>query len=339
MRSAGLHDRVFPFTGRAAVSGAARGKTQNRNAPPDVITVGDLPERLYRPQKPFADELTQRLAWKQALGHLPEELVKQVLPLPPEESDVEAWLAIGELLAKLHRELAAEHLRFSDVLERAREFPNFTEIPRWEALSQIQVEYLKIPDDLHLWDQQTARLVAIEQQECQTRKQIVLVGAVDMNQTLREMLDQVADHVTVYVHAPSDLVRLFDSHGCLIPKPLGRPANRPLARADDPGREARRSARAVARQLDALNGSRRVGRDHHRHRRRHAGPVTQRILSQPASRRGGLPGQLFCDTPLAHCSVIWSTIWRSGGPHSLRRSFGIRTFRPGWSIREPTPTG
>jgi ATP-dependent helicase/nuclease subunit B len=276
------------------------GKTQNRNAPPDVITVGDLPERLYRPQKPFADELTQRLAWKQALGHLPEELVKQVLPLPPVETDVEAWLAIGELLAKLHRELAAEHLRFSDVLERAREFPNFTEIPRWEALSQIQVEYLKILDALNLWDQQTARLVAIEQQECQTRKQIVLVGAVDMNQTLREMLDQVAGQVTVYVHAPSDLVRLFDSHGCLIPKAwTDRPIDlspEQMILVEKPADQAR----AVARQLGALNGSRRVDEITIGVADDTLVPVTQRILSQASVPTRWIAGRLFRDTPLAH---------------------------------------
>jgi ATP-dependent helicase/nuclease subunit B len=276
------------------------GKTQNRNAPPDVITVGDLPERLYRPQKPFADELTQRLAWKQALGHLPEDLVKQVLPHPPEETDVEAWLAIGELLAKLHRELAAEHLRFSDVLERARDFPNFTEIPRWEALSQIQVEYLKILDALNLWDQQTARLVAIEQSECQTRKQIVLVGAVDMNQTLREMLDQVADHVTAYVHAPSDLIRQFDSHGCLIPKAwIDRPidlAPEQMILAEKPADQAR----AVAHQLAALNASRRVDEITIGVADDTLVPVTQRILSQASVPTRWIAGQLFRDTPLAH---------------------------------------
>ncbi len=265
--------------------------------------------------------------------------MKQVLPHPPEETDVEAWLAIGELLAKLHRELAAEHLRFSDVLERAREFPNFTEIPRWEALSQIQVEYLKILDDLQLWDQQTARLVAIEQHECQTRKQIVLVGAVDMNQTLREMLGQVADRVTVYVHAPSDLVRMFDSHGCLIPKAwVDRPIDlspEQMILVEKPADQAR----AVARQLAALNGSRRVDEITIGIADDTLVPVTQRILSQASVPTRWIAGHLFRDTRWLTCSVILLTIWRSGGRHSLRRSCGIRTCRPGWFIREPTRTG
>ncbi|MCA9000164.1 MAG: PD-(D/E)XK nuclease family protein, partial [Planctomycetaceae bacterium] len=65
---------------------------------------------------------------------------------------------------------------------------------------------------------QTARLVAIEQQECTTDREIVLVGAVDMNRTMRSMLDQVADRVTSYIHAPQEWADRFDEHGCLIPQ-------------------------------------------------------------------------------------------------------------------------
>lgn len=320
-----LRDYTIVFPGARAARRFLEllaGKTQNRNAPPDVITVGDLPERLYRPQKPFADELTQRLAWKQALDHLPEDLVKQVLPHPPGETDVEAWLAIGELLAKLHRELSADHLRFRDVLEQAREFPDFQEFARWEALSQIQIEYLKILDALNLWDQQTARLVAIEQSECHTRRQIVLVGTVDMNQTLREMLDQVAGQVIAYIHAPpvnwdpvdssdtdgkadSDArpikrERLFDSHGCLAPKAwIGRPIElqpSQMILAEKPADVAR----AVAHQLSALNGSRRVDELTIGLADDELVPVTQRILSQASVPTRWIAGQLFRDTPLAH---------------------------------------
>src|SRR4051812_4367742 len=35
--------------------------------PPTIITEGRLPEMLYAPKRPFADSLTQDLAWSQAL--------------------------------------------------------------------------------------------------------------------------------------------------------------------------------------------------------------------------------------------------------------------------------
>ncbi len=276
------------------------GRTQNRNVPPEVITVGDLPEKLYRPQKPFADELTQRLAWKLALRNLPHDLVREVIPHPPEEKNVDAWLHIGEMLASLHRELAADRLRFSDVLTKMASKPEFTETRRWEALSEIQAEYLRILDGLSLWDQQTARLVAIEQHECQTRKQIVLVGTVDMNQTLREMLDQVAEQVTVYIHAPSDLKWHFDPHGCLEPRHwVDRPIEllpEQMVLAEKPADQAQ----AIATQLAALNGSRRVDEITIGLADDTLVPTTQRVLSQSGVSTRWVAGQMFRDSPLAH---------------------------------------
>lgn len=276
------------------------GRTQNRNVPPVVITVGELPEKLYRPQKPFADELTQRLAWKLALRNLPHDLVREVIPHPPEEQSVDAWLHIGEMLAKLHRELAADRLRFADVVTRMATQPEFMESARWEALSAIQAEYLRILDGLNLWDQQTARLVAIEQKECQTRQQIVLVGTVDMNQTLREMLDQVADQVTVYIHAPSDIRWHFDPHGCLEPRHwIDRPIDLlpdQLVLAEKPADQAQ----AIATQLAALNGSRRVDEITIGLADDTLVPTTQRVLAQAGVSTRWVAGQMLRDSPLAH---------------------------------------
>ena len=81
----------------------------------------------------------------------------------------------------------------------------------------IQQNYLRILDSLQLWDRQTARLVAIEQRECHFDGQIVLLGMADMNQSLRDMLDQVADQVTALVFAPPEWADRFDLHGCLDP--------------------------------------------------------------------------------------------------------------------------
>ncbi|MEZ6068489.1 MAG: hypothetical protein R3B90_22875 [Planctomycetaceae bacterium] len=72
-------------------------------------------------------------------------------------------------------------------------------------------------DELELWDKQTARLFAIKHEECRTEKRIVLVGAVDLNQAVRRMLDQVAERVTACIHAPESQADWFDEHGCLVP--------------------------------------------------------------------------------------------------------------------------
>ena len=202
-------------------------QTDGRNAPPEVITPESLPEHLYETQKPFASDLTQRLAWAEALRSLSEDELGVLLRNLPDADDLDRWLDFGTLLARHHRELAADGLDFSHVAEHGAELPGFDEQRRWEVLRAAQQKYLAYLDSLGLWDQQTARLVAIDHRECRSDKQILLVGAVDLNRGLRLMLDQVASmassghmtsgQVTALIHAPESLADHFDEHGCLIP--------------------------------------------------------------------------------------------------------------------------
>ena len=185
--------------------------------PPRRITVGTLPEELYQPQKDFASELIQKLAWGEAVRGLPRQRVELVLGHLPKDGEFDAWLSIGELLWRVHLELAADGLDFGDVAEQGAALAGFRESPRWRAMQEMQKTYHDTLDALGLWDQQTARLVAIERKECETKNEIVLVGAADINVALRSMLDQVAEQVTAYIHAPESWAGRFDAHGCLIP--------------------------------------------------------------------------------------------------------------------------
>src|SRR5690606_2174097 len=135
----------------------------------------------------------------------------------PHDGDVDGWAALGGLLWKLHRELAADQLDFGDVVREGEEVSGFGERGRWEALHAAQQQYLAILDEFELWDRQTARLVAIDQNECRTERDIVLVGTVDLNRSTRAMLDQVADRVTALIHAPPSLAQRFDAYGCIRP--------------------------------------------------------------------------------------------------------------------------
>ena len=183
--------------------------------PPQITTEGRLPELLYTPRHPFADELTQKLAWGEALRNMPAERRSAVLPHPPAGDDFERWMELAELLRQVHVELAADGLDFQDVLKRGPRVPGFAEQSRWETLRAVQEAYLARLDELKLWDVQTARLVAIRQREIATECDVVLLGAVDLNRSLRLMLDQIADRVTALVHAPQSLASRFDEHGCL----------------------------------------------------------------------------------------------------------------------------
>jgi ATP-dependent helicase/nuclease subunit B len=186
-------------------------------APPTILTASTLPEQLYQLQRPFASTLTQQLAWATALRKLPRERLRPFLPHPPESGDALRWLALGDMLRRLHEELAEDALDFRQVLEKAKSINGFSEHDRWRALAEVQRAYHDTLDGFQLWDKQTARLVAIQKREIRTDKDIVLIGMVDLNTAQRQMLDQVANRVTALVFAPPELADRFDEHGCLIP--------------------------------------------------------------------------------------------------------------------------
>lgn len=185
--------------------------------PPVITTEGKLPELLYIPQRPFASELTQLLAWASALRKTPPVVLGEVIQHPPPKEAFSRWLELAELVRRLHTELAADGLDFGHVAKREKKHTGFHEKGRWESLRRIQEEYLRILDGLNQWDIQTARIVGIEKKEFQTERDVVLLGTVDLNRALRLILDQVADRVTALVHAPPDWEDRFDEHGCLIP--------------------------------------------------------------------------------------------------------------------------
>jgi ATP-dependent helicase/nuclease subunit B len=184
--------------------------------PPQIETVGRVPEKLYRAQRPLATDLVQQLAWARVLQQADPQQLAELLSTPPGGNDLQ-WLEYGRLLGRLHTELAADGLDFDDVARRGAELELFAEQRRWRALHHLQQAYLALLDGLELWDIQTARRVAVQRQECQTDQDLILVGTVDMTILLRRMLDQVADRVTALVFAPPAWADRFDEHGCLIP--------------------------------------------------------------------------------------------------------------------------
>ncbi len=222
--------------------------------PPRIVTAGALPELLYEARKPFASDLTQEWAWVAGLREAEAGWLQPLVPNPPAADDLTAWLTLGQMLGKLHRELAADGLDCEEILRQAGELETFNESPRWQVLAELERRYLRLLDQLGLWDIQTARLFADKHREYRTEKRIVLVGMVDLNRSQRAMLDQVADRVTALVFAPRNLAARFDTHGCLLEEawqnvPLGLDA-RQIEIADGPGDQAD----AVVRFLHNLNG-------------------------------------------------------------------------------------
>ena len=223
-------------------------------APPEIVTPGHLPELLYEAKRPFASELTQQLAWVKVLQGMPKDGLSPLVRTLPETDDLPAWLALGQMLSELHRELSADGLDCEAVLVEAANCEGFNEAARWKLLAELERQYLRLLDSLQVWDKQTARLFAIEHRECSTEKQIVLVGLVDLNRAQRQMLELVSERVTALVFAPEDSAERFDEHGCLRPDQWQEYclslADEQIEIAGGPGDQAD----AVVRQLARLDG-------------------------------------------------------------------------------------
>lgn len=186
-------------------------------SPPQIVTVGALPELLYERSQRIAGPLAGQLAWAAALQETDAERLKRVVPELPARDDLARWLALANLCGQLHSELAAHALRFEDVAE-CDAAGEFIERERWQTLALVQQAYLRRLREAGLTDLQCARLEAIERGECRADREIVLVGVADPNRALAAMLEQTAERLTVLVHAPAALADRFDQLGALLPE-------------------------------------------------------------------------------------------------------------------------
>lgn len=197
--------------------------------PPEFLTLGTLPERFYEVGKPLADDLTQSLAWVRVVDEMQgddPDLLARFLPHPPARGDLDARLDLGRMIARLHRELAAEALDFQRVEEYCRDKKIGGEASRWETLAALQTKYHTLLDSQQVWDLQSARLFAIDLQKTDEYERIVrrfrenetkflLVGLVDMNRAQKKLLRKFADFVVPVVFAPESFADHFDDFGCL----------------------------------------------------------------------------------------------------------------------------
>ena len=240
--------------------------------PPTITTEHALPELLYQPKRPFASQLTQQLAWSAALQETPPARRRHFLPHPPAAGETARWLELGEMLRRLHVELAADGLDFKNVLAGGERIDGFAEHDRWQTLADIQRALSRTRSTSLAcgtfrrrgW----SRFASASRRPTATSCSL---GMVDLNRAQRQLLDLVAERVTALVFAPPKLADRFDEHGCLVPE-SGPSSQLPHARrAGRAGRWPGRSGRGG----DAVAGVARRqvsgGRDRRRRARRATG--------------------------------------------------------------------
>ena len=186
--------------------------------PPQIETVGTLPELLFVNRFQYADVLTCNLVWSAALREAASKALRAVLPQAPKRDDFDGWMALADLVRKQHRELASEGLDFEDAAIACRDAKEHAEADRWFALRAVQQDYHNRMDKIRYWDRQTSRLIAVRQDEVEIDRPIVLVGTVDMNRAVRNMLVPIEQHVTSLIAAPQEFADHFDEFGTLVPE-------------------------------------------------------------------------------------------------------------------------
>ena len=179
--------------------------------PPRIVTVGEFPEQLYVPAKPFAQTAVQHAAWARAMQS--DRRLRQFLPHAPPEDALVEWAELGQQVAEQFRELRAEQLSFADVAQRARTTPD---ADRWKFLASVEQIYLNSLEAWGLSDRDQARTEAIATRRCRTDRSIVLLAVAEFPNVVAAMIDQIDCQVTALVHAPESRADAFDGYGRLI---------------------------------------------------------------------------------------------------------------------------
>lgn len=188
--------------------------------PPRTTTYRDLPEALYEPSAPLADEVVSREVWSRVLRSLEPDARSKVFPEPPAEDDLPAWNRIARLVHRLHRDLAGEALAFDDAVRACREMGAGTEAERWGTLAAAQRAYHERLRRLNRIDRNAARIEALEAGRIAGDGELWLVGVVEIPGVIRRMIERSASGpeatpVTALVHAPESRARAFDDLGCV----------------------------------------------------------------------------------------------------------------------------
>lgn len=193
--------------------------------PPQITTLGALPEKLYESAGRAADALSCQLAWLRALEETDADLLRRILPELPDRQDPARWLGLADLVGRLQSELAGQGLTFKEVAERGfrqtgdpeTRSAAAAEQRRWLALADIQEAYLRRLKKHGLVDTQLARLDAVRTGTVHNEHDIVLIGIAELPKVVERLLQSAGDRVTALVYAPEDMADRFTKLGAIVP--------------------------------------------------------------------------------------------------------------------------
>ncbi len=183
--------------------------------PREILTVGRLPERLYRPPRPLATPLQARRAWFRVLEEVPPGRLEILFHRPGAREEPGAREKLARLLDSLHREVGASGRTFREVADLCHRELLFDDQDRWLLLAELQEAHGRVLARCGRMDREEARRRALGEGELSFSGTLVLVGVAELPGLLREMLLALGDRVTPLVHAPEALREAFRKLGDL----------------------------------------------------------------------------------------------------------------------------
>ena len=186
-------------------------------SPPELITVGQLASRLYRPARPIALDFEQTLAWAHVLMNRHADALRPLVTNVPVGESITTWLELAGTIRRLHTELASNGLTFDEVAAASE---SKIEQQRWGLLSELFADYLRSLDEAGLADPYGSARQAVERSQCRSEQTIVLVGTTDLNESLIAMLRKLnvasGDRrvpTIAFIAAPASDAFRFDEYG------------------------------------------------------------------------------------------------------------------------------
>jgi len=212
--------------------------------PPDIITISNLPEKLYRPQSRKASDLTARMFMAQVIAQTPPEKLLPLLRHPPGSGDVISLLSLAGEFQKVAQELSGQQLSFEKVADLCSQqsLVDYDDQKRWRVLADLQNRYESLLQSYGMQDADMARRQALQEGRLTHSGAVVLIAVTDLPAMHRAMLQAIDGQVYALIHAPESLADAFDDEGVPItglwedrPTPVDEPSvhlvDRPLDQA------------------------------------------------------------------------------------------------------------
>jgi ATP-dependent helicase/nuclease subunit B len=187
--------------------------------PPEIITVGQLPERLYesRAEAERLNALPALFLRLESLRGMDGESLQRVVRHPPDPDDLVGWSALAAQLDALAMDLARFDLRVADLPAKAAGDAGTGE--RLQALADMEAAYRRALQRTGASDAIGARFQALAEQRCRIDGHLVLVAVADLGSQLAAMLQQAARAepapagISVLIQAPQEHAAGFDELG------------------------------------------------------------------------------------------------------------------------------